>query len=327
MGDTGGPSVFMRKIMEGLIKRGIGVTLDIDDSCDLILVIVQYDRFFNRKLQEKKKKKIKIIQRLDGVLTFGTSKFLYPVYNFGMKYVLKNLADYVVYQSYYAKFLCDRFLGKSPCKWSIIYNGVDVKKFTPNGETHRSNKTHTLFTLGGFRRKVTLFPIIKAFEYIKKEVPDVKLVIAGPIRHRFYKYIPKGDEHIEYLAKIPNGRVAYYMRGADVFMFSIRSACPNVLLESIACGLPVACYDIGSNREILGYNEAGILVDSGLEGKLYLYFQIMPDPKRLSRAALKILVDPIPYRKMARERAERLFSLDLMIDKYIEVFEKVLDKA
>jgi len=321
---VGGPSIFVKNLKEGLTEHGVSLTYDIDDKYDLLLVISTYDGFLNRKLRKKKSEGVKIVQRLDGIYTFATSKFLYPLYNFGMKYVLHNLADHVIYQSKYSKFLCDKFLGKPQVDWSIIYNGVDVKKFNPNGEKYEFDKEFTLFAMNIFRRRIALYPILKAFNHIKSQLYDVQLVIAGPIKNELHKLLPRNDEHIKHLGEIPHDQVPLYERGADVFMFPIRSACPNLLIESIACGLPVACYDIGSNREILGDNKAGVLCDPSVEKKVYLYFMLMPDPKNLAKATLKVLDKLAYFRKSARERAVRLFSLEKMVGNYIKVFEKVL---
>ena len=318
----------MRKFVNGLEGRGSEVTTNIDDNYDLILVIADYDGSYDRTVQEKKKKGVKVVHRLDGVMTFATSKFLFPRQNLRMKYVLHNVTDYVIYQSKYSKFLCDKYLGKPKCNWSIIYNGVDTQQFSPEGERYRPAKTQfTLLSVSRFSRKITLWPLIKTMEHIKREGSDIQLLLVGPINHDLQRMIPKNDTFIKYIGKVPNEEVTFYVRGADAFMFPIRSAGPNVLLESMACGLPVACYDCGSNREVLGDNEAGVLADPGLEGKLYLYCTMMPSPQKLAAATLKILFNPEPYKKAARKRAVELFSVDRMVDEYIRVFKQVLNKT
>lgn len=324
-GDVGGTSIFMRKFVEGLMKKGVEVTTDIDDNYELLFVIISYDGFFNKKLQEKKEKGVKIVQRLDGVLTFATSYFFYPLRNFGMKCVHNKIADYIIFQSEYSKFLCDKYLGKPRCDWSIIYNGVDLQKFSPKGDQYHFNTENTLISVCGFRRKVTLWPLIKAMEYIKKEVSDIQLILIGPIKSNLRKLIPPNNSHIKYIGSLPNDKLPFYERGADAFIFPIRSASPNVLLESISCGLPVACYDIGSNREVLGDNEAGALADSGFEKKVWRYYMMMPNPKNMADTVLKVLDDDVQYRKKARERAVKLFSLDKMVNEYLKVFDKVLN--
>ena len=323
--DTGGTSIFMRKFTEGLMKKGVEVTTDIDDDYELLFVIVSYDGFFNKKLQEKKREGIKIIQRLNGLYTFATSNFFYPVKNFGMKYVHNKLADYIIFQSEYSKFLCDKYLGKPRCDWSVIYNGVDIEKFSPEGDQYHPNTEFTLISVCGFRRKVTLWPLIKAMEFIEKEVSDIQLLLVGPVKSNLRKLIPQNNSYIKYMGSIPNDKIPFYERGADAFVFPIRSASPNALLESIACGLPVACYDIGSNRDVLGDNEAGVLADSGFEKKIWPYYMIMPNPKNIADAVLKVLDDSERYRKKARERAVKLFPLDKMVNEYVKVFEKVLE--
>jgi glycosyltransferase involved in cell wall biosynthesis len=56
--------------------------------------------------------------------------------------------------------------------------------------------------------------------------------------------------------------VADFYRAADLFVFPSRAeGCPNVILEAMACGVPVVATDIAGNREVLGESgDAGHLV-------------------------------------------------------------------
>ncbi|NUQ36339.1 MAG: glycosyltransferase [Caldilineales bacterium] len=51
---------------------------------------------------------------------------------------------------------------------------------------------------------------------------------------------------------------------ADIFVFpSIAENLPNSLLESIACGTPVVCYDVGGNCEIVEHGITGFVAQKG----------------------------------------------------------------
>lgn len=68
------------------------------------------------------------------------------------------------------------------------------------------------------------------------------------------------EEFIHYKGTIPHSDLAEYYRRADCFVFA--SSCenmPNILLEAMASGLPIACSNRGSMPEILG--DAGAYFD------------------------------------------------------------------
>ena len=322
-GDVGGTSIFMRKFVEGLMKKGIEVTTDINDDYELLFVIITYDGFFNKKLQEKKKEGVKIVQRLDGVMTFATSNFFYPLRNFGMKYVHNKLADYIIFQSEYSKFLCDKYLGQPRCDWSIIYNGVDIDKFSPMGDGFEYVAGTSLFTVSRFRRSQQLIPMIKAVDHISKEIENLEFVIAGPVEPKLMSLIHKDSKYVRYIGKLKNEDLPFYERSADVFMFStLNPPCPNAIIEAIGCGLPVAGYNTGAMPELVG-NEAGLLAEHK-SSDLYRFSKA--NPEKLAEVTLKILESNERYKKQARERAVRLFSLDKMVNEYVKVFEKVLER-
>lgn len=321
--DIGGPSVFIRRLKASLETKGIDTTFDINSRYDLLLIISTYDAFFNKKLHEKKKKRIKIIQRLDGIYTFATSKVLYPIYNFGMKSVLHKLADYIVYQSNYSKLMCDKYLGRPSCEYSIIYNGVNVHDFCPEGNRFEYKQKHVLFSASVFRRKQQLKPILETMGYITQEIDDALLVLAGTFTPKTKKIFNKyrKNYNIKYIGSIPDDKLPFYERGADLFMFStLNPFCPNAVIEALACGLPVAAYDTGAMRELVG-EDAGVLAEHKSDDSWRFS---NPDPQKLAQAALKIQKHNERYKRAARNRALKLFSLEKVSEQYIQVFESVL---
>lgn len=266
---------------------------------------------------------MKIVQRLDGIYTFATSNFLYPIYNFGMKYVLHKLADYVIYQSNYSKLMCDKYLGRPSCEYSIIYNGVNVHDFCPEGNRLEYKQKHVLFSASVFRRKQQLEPMLEAMDYITQETDDALLVLAGTLTQEMKRVFSKYERsgYVKYIGRIPNEKLPFYERGADLFMFSTPNPfCPNSVIEALACGLPVAVYDTGAMRELVG-EDAGVLAEHKSDD---LWRFSNPDPQKLAQAALKIQKHNKKYKRAARNRAVKLFSIKKISKQYICVFENTL---
>jgi glycosyltransferase involved in cell wall biosynthesis len=100
---------------------------------------------------------------------------------------------------------------------------------------------------------------------------------------------------------------------SSAFFFSseFHAACPNAVIEAIACGLPIIGFDTGSLKDLSG--NAGIIVPYGT------------DPWKLEKpvcgplidAAEKVIQENSAYRQAARRRAEADFSLETMASAYI----------
>jgi len=99
---------------------------------------------------------------------------------------------------------------------------------------------------------------------------------------------------IRYRGFLPYSHLPEVYRQADVFVFA--SSCenlPNILLESMAAGLPIACSNRGPMREVLG--EAGVYFDP-------------EDPESIAKAIRELIESPnlrTEKAQMAYERAQR----------------------
>jgi glycosyltransferase involved in cell wall biosynthesis len=99
-----------------------------------------------------------------------------------------------------------------------------------------------------------------------------------------------------------------------MYCAEVNPPCPNSVIESLACGLPVIGFDSGSLKELVG-DEAGIIVPYGTNPwKLE-----MPDISALAESASEVLEKQDQFRLSARKRAESEFNLDKMVESYLKV--------
>jgi glycosyltransferase involved in cell wall biosynthesis len=103
------------------------------------------------------------------------------------------------------------------------------------------------------------------------------------------------------------------MRSADLlFSADVHPACPNSVIEALACGLPVVAFDTGAIREIVD-DKSGAVVPYGADP----WRLQPPDLEALTRAARVVLDGGEMYRRGARRRAEAAFGLERMTDAYL----------
>ena len=104
-------------------------------------------------------------------------------------------------------------------------------------------------------------------------------------------------------------------RNSDALLFPSRlEGFGLVALEAQACGLPVIATRCSSLPEVVEDGVTGILCPRD-------------DIGAFANAARRLATEPDDWRRMglaARERVERLFSLDAMIDQYLDVYRACL---
>jgi glycosyltransferase involved in cell wall biosynthesis len=105
------------------------------------------------------------------------------------------------------------------------------------------------------------------------------------------------------------GRSAHLLFASDVM-----PACPNSVVEALACGLPVVSFDTGALPELV-LGDAGRIVPYGGDAwKLE-----PPDVEALAAAAVEVVDGNDRFRRGARARAEAGLSVEMMIDGYLGV--------
>jgi glycosyltransferase involved in cell wall biosynthesis len=114
---------------------------------------------------------------------------------------------------------------------------------------------------------------------------------------------------------VPRERIPFLDRSAHLlYSADLNAACPNSVIEALACGLPVAAFDTGALPELVSGDAGRVVPYGGDPWKLE-----PPDVPALAAAAAGILADGPRFRSAARARAEAAFGLDRMIERYLDV--------
>jgi teichuronic acid biosynthesis glycosyltransferase TuaC len=171
--------------------------------------------------------------------------------------------------------VCDR-LKIIPTKTSVIGNGVDLTKFYREDKTEARARINipldapviigvgTLVELKGFHRIIAQLP------KLKETFPNLKFLIVGggstqgnmrPALEELVKTLGL-ENSVVFCGPQKPENLRWYLSAADAFVSATSyEGWANVLLEAMACGLPVVTTRVGGNPQVVSNDQVGALVD------------------------------------------------------------------
>jgi len=186
------------------------------------------------------------------------------------KQVLKH-ADRIITVSEETKKYVLR-LGADKTKTQVIHNGVDTDLFHPRNKEESREKLglpknrKIVLSVRRLVYKNGLDTLIESIPLTAQNHPDVLFVVAGKgpsrklVENRI-KELEIGD-NVKLAGFVPDTLLPVYYGAADYFILPSASGegLPLVLLEAMACGLPVIATAVGGTPEILRHMKNGVLV-------------------------------------------------------------------
>ena len=163
-------------------------------------------------------------------------------------------------------------LAKPQAPVRVIYNGVDTDVFRPLSEKQILRKQHGLpaegvgfCTVSRLAESKGLRVLVEAFGELNSRHPATWLVIVGdgPLDLELRNWVKKKnlEDKVFISGYRPNNEIVYWMCASDVFILaSYAEGIPNVVLEAMACGLPVIATNVGGIPEVAIEQETAILI-------------------------------------------------------------------
>ncbi len=166
-------------------------------------------------------------------------------------------------------------LGVPAHKVEVVGNGVDIETFFPEPAAASRERfgvaqdAPVLITVGGLVERKGFHRVMRCLPELRKSHPGLQyLVVGGPS--------PEGDmtetlhllrqqlglqDCVHFLGALKPNELRHALSAANVFALSTRNeGWANVLLEAMACGLPVVTTDVGGNREVVCSGDVGTVV-------------------------------------------------------------------
>jgi glycosyltransferase involved in cell wall biosynthesis len=198
-----------------------------------------------------------------------------------------------------------------PKHFSLVRNGLDLDRF---GCLGKSSKTSTYIAAAGSLLPVKRWDrLLRAFKEVKFKVGAVSLRIAGdgPLRSSLEDLTKSLDmsRSVTFMGAVDD--VASFLRGAKFLVHTSESeGCPNVVMEAMACGVPVVAMEAGDIPYLIEEGRTGFVVPQG-------------DKQALVNRMLQLLGDEqlcISMGIVSRQKAERDFSLQRFVSETLGAY-------
>jgi glycosyltransferase involved in cell wall biosynthesis len=219
-------------------------------------------------------------------------------------------SDHVVYQSEFCKAAADRFLGASPGGSEVLHNAVDTSEFTPALEPPAGGRV--LLLAGDQTQPYRLGTALRTIALL----PDVRLLVTGALIENgraLAEQLGVGDRVLFTGRYAQRDAPSVYRRAHVLLHPKVNDPCPNVVLEALACGLPVVHSASGGTPELVG--DAGVAVGSDTTWER----DVPPAPDLLAAAVEHVLERFDEFRAAARDRAVR-FDFAPWVERHRRLF-------
>lgn len=231
-----GPNTFASRLARELFVTGHEVTFEARDA-DVSLVFIEPS---GAPLAPK------VVQRLDGVW-FKPDEFVSK--NRGIK-SLYDQADAVVWQSDFDRRMTTRHWGR-PAGGAVVLNGTDVAHVNEVTNTAvlslRANHDRVYVSSSNWHPQKRMGANYALFKRLQARHPRSCLVVMGANPPMV------ADPDVYYAGSV--GRDVYlqvYSIADWMLHLAWADHCPNVVVEALSQGTPVACSDVGGTKELVG---------------------------------------------------------------------------
>ncbi|MDA9742699.1 glycosyltransferase family 4 protein [Pelagibacteraceae bacterium] len=247
-------------------------------------------------------------------------KFFFSNYllNKLLKIGLRNNNIFIIYQNKDDKKLISQIID-IPNISSTIINGSGVNLITFKYIAENLNTLNIIMASRLLKDKGVI-EFIESAKILKLKYPNSHFYIAGKIDEENPESLT--DEELKFFKS--NSPVVFlghkdnvnelYSNANIIVLPSYREGSPKSLIEASAAGRAIVTTDVPGCRDVVINNHTGILVKSRNIKKLtYAIDKLMNDKK------LRIFLG-----KNGRKYAEKNFSIKLVVQKHIDIYEKLI---
>lgn len=161
--------------------------------------------------------------------------------------------------------------GQSATPIHSVYHGIDLQQFQAMEKRQDPQPPYNILTVARLTEKKGIATVCTALALLKKQGMDFTFTLIGDGEDKeavmALIFQLKLQDRCRYLGTRSHGDVIREFAAADVFVLGCRVASsgdrdgiPNVLVESLAMGLPAVGTTVSALPEVLRHRETGLLV-------------------------------------------------------------------
>ncbi len=200
-----------------------------------------------------------------------------------------NLASHVVTCTEYNKQYLNSLVNGTSTPIDCVYHGIDLKLFNGVSERRKPEPPYRILSVARLTAKKGIDTILKALALLRARDIDFEYTLIGDGEDKdtvLKLMLDLGlQDRCRWLGTIPHDKVIQEFHRADLFVLGCRVASngdrdgiPNVLVESLAMGLPAAGTSVSALPEILQHEKTGLHTPPG-------------NPEALAESMLRLLSD------------------------------------
>ena len=271
-------------------------------------------------LVSKIRRKPAVVTYHNDIAGFGAMRYVAKAYNRTMlKFILGEVKKIIITNKKHLKF--SPFLNDYTEKIEVIPPGVDTNKFRPLETDKEENSIFFLSVLDRYHEYKGLEYLLQALKIVKGEIKNVKLTVGG--RGELFDYY-KGmayslglRNNVKFVGYIPEDEILGYYNRSELFVLPSVSPTQEgfgiVLLEAMACGLPVITTNIVGLADEIEKEDAGVVIEPRNSAKLAEYIIRFFQDKKLIRKGMNArrLAEKYDWGRIAREISEVYLTMTL----------------
>lgn len=199
----------------------------------------------------------------------------------------------------------------------VVGNGVDDKFFYPSKKKSENNNKYILY-IGRMDSEKGLFDLVESARYVCNKRSDISFILAGSgkdlnkLKKKTKKLGLEGK--FKFLGQVEKSQIVELYQKASIFVLpSYHEGLPTVLLEAMACGLPIIATNVRGNNDLIVNKKNGILVAARQPNQLAEAICSLIDDKKLKES----------LGKNARKQIEQKYSWDAVSKKYLKCYELI----
>ena len=243
-------------------------------------------------------------------------------YRSKLAWTWRNRVQKVVCVSDEVATWCSKHEGFSFDKLQVIPNGIDppTNWKDPNSQSESSNSEEKiLLFVGRLEEQKGIDILLEKAPSILQALPEFQLVIIGQGSWslRWQQWLEESSFAHRVKLLGPRSDVMDWMRRSSLLVLPTRyEGMPNVVLEAMSLGLPIACMRVEGISQLLGET----LDEQSVSAQ---------DWEAWEKLVIHLAKDPQTRKSLAianRDRVENHFKLDIQMQKYELLYSEILGK-